>query len=137
MGDQEKKIEVKGLFELESCPRKSIVCTAELENINKFHSLSLQFAENKEFVASLHYKKEAFNEVIFINRPSCLNCATFFKKAIYNSALKVQEELHQKSRGLVSRAKYKKQYELTVDIIKDMEKHFTDEGIDKEETKKE
>lgn len=132
MGDIKTKIEVKGLFELESCPRDSIVCTAEIENINQNHKLSMQFAENKEFVAALHYKKEAFREVIYINRPSCLKCAEFFKYSIYKSTLKIAEELKSKANGLLSRAKYKKQYALAQEILEYMERHFVKEGENKE-----
>jgi len=129
MGDVKKndKIEVKGLFELESCPRNSICCTQEIDNINQNHNISMQFAENKEFVAALHYKKEAFKEVIYINRPSCVNCANFFKYSIYKSTLKITEELKQKAKGVLSRSKYKKQYILALDILAYMEKHFDEE----------
>jgi len=104
--DTEYYKDMKEKFELVSCPIDEKHCKELRSELNKLYFDAEQFQIDKKYQKSVDLLKIAYQRTFELTKPTCANCANFFRSTMEESILNVQSEQHRLSRGLFRLKRY-------------------------------
>lgn len=87
-------------FELVSCPFNEEHCKELRGAVNKDYRESQLYRRNKEYPKALDLLNRAYNNTFELTKPSCANCAVFFRNSIVESMTNIKKEQQKRSGGL-------------------------------------
>ena len=109
-------------IELVNCPRGSLNCKEQLEDLNQIFLESNDYQHNKEYQLSIDTLKKAYVKTYDLKESTCEKCAGMFRETILESLECMHDELKIMSKSFLRGKRYQGSLILSQNTLRDLRK---------------